>query len=147
LLDQQANIEWGCFGRINLMSEELISLMAEAGCRAIFYGIDSGSPRVLDRTLKELSVDSILPTLETSAKYFDRIEASFILGYPFETYEDFLFTLNLGAEASKLAPAVNIQLHMLSPLPSSPIYEEFKKTLVAPEKGRLALPAVARSAL
>jgi anaerobic magnesium-protoporphyrin IX monomethyl ester cyclase len=36
LLDQQADIEWGCFGRINLMSEDLISLMAEAGCRAIF---------------------------------------------------------------------------------------------------------------
>ena len=145
LIDRQADIEWGCFGRINLMSEELISLMAEAGCRAIFYGIDSGSPRVLDRTLKELSVDSILPTLETSAKYFDRIEASFIWGYPFETYEDFLFTLNLAAEASKLAPAVNIQLHMLSPLPSSPIYEEFKETLVPPEREDsrcLLLPAL-----
>ena len=133
LLDRQVDMKWGCFGRINLMSEELIALMAEAGCRAIFYGIDSGSPRVLDRTLKELSVDSILPTLEMSAKYFDRIEASFIWGYPFENYEDFHCTLDLAASASKLAPTVNVQLHMLSPLPSSPIYEEFKETLVAPE--------------
>jgi hypothetical protein len=133
LLDRKVEVKWGCFGRINLMSEELIALMAEAGCRAIFYGIDSGSSRVLDRTLKQLAVDSILPTLEMSAKYFDTIEASFIWGYPFEDYEDFLCTLDLAAKVSKFAPAVNIQLHMLSPLPSSPIYEEFKETLVAPE--------------
>jgi radical SAM superfamily enzyme YgiQ (UPF0313 family) len=62
------------------MSEELIALMAKAGCAAIFYGIDSGSSRILDRTLKELSVESILPTLEISARYFDRIKASFIWG-------------------------------------------------------------------
>jgi len=40
---------------------------------------------------------------------------------------------------------VNIQLHMLSPLPSSPIYEEFKETLVAPESEDsryLLLPAL-----
>ncbi len=145
LLDLGAEIEWGCFGRINLMSEELISLMAEAGCRAIFYGIDSGSPRILERTLKELSVEQILPTLELSAKYFDRIEASFIWGYPFEEYEDFLGTMDVAAQASRLASAVNIQLHMLSPLPSSPIYEEFKDTLVLPEREDircLLLPAL-----
>jgi anaerobic magnesium-protoporphyrin IX monomethyl ester cyclase len=133
LLDRGADIQWGCFGRINLMSEELIALMAEAGCRAIFYGIDSGSPRILDRTLKEVSVESILPTLEMSSRYFDRIEASFIWGYPFETYEDFLCTLDLAARASQFSPTVNVQLHMLSPLPSSPIYQEFKDTLIYPE--------------
>ena len=145
LLDLHADIEWGCFGRINLMSEELISLMAEAGCRAIFYGIDSGSPRILERTLKELSVEQILPTLELSAKYFDRIEAPFIWGYPFEDYEDFLGTIGVAAQASQLASSVNIQLHMLSPLPSSPIYEEFKNTLVLPEREDvrcLLLPAL-----
>jgi anaerobic magnesium-protoporphyrin IX monomethyl ester cyclase len=133
LLDRGADIQWGCFGRINLMSQELIALMAEAGCTAIFYGIDSGSSRILDRTLKELSVESILPTLEISARYFDRIEASFIWGYPFETYEDFLCTLDLAAQASQFAPTVNVQLHMLSPLPSSPIYQEFRDTLIYPE--------------
>jgi anaerobic magnesium-protoporphyrin IX monomethyl ester cyclase len=133
LLERGADIQWGCFGRINLMSEELIALMAEAGCRAIFYGIDSGSPRILDRTLKELSVESILPTLEMSSRYFDRIEASFIWGYPFETYEDFLCTLDLAAHASEFSPTVNVQLHMLSPLPSSPMYQEFKDTLIHPE--------------
>ena len=134
MIERKVGVKWGCFGRINLMSEELIALMAEAGCGAIFYGIDSGSPAVLDRTFKELAAEQIFPTLQISAKYFEIVEASFIWGYPFESYEDFLHTLELAAQASKLAPKVNIQLHMLSPLPSSPIYREFEGSLAKPEE-------------
>jgi radical SAM superfamily enzyme YgiQ (UPF0313 family) len=145
LIEKNAGIQWGCFGRINLMSEALIALMAKAGCRAIFYGIDSGSPAVLKRTVKELKAESILPILQVSARYFELIEASFIWGYPFESYEDFRLTLGLAAQASELAPKVNVQLHMLSPLPHSPMYLTFKGELLTPEpedQRWLLLPAL-----
>lgn len=145
LIERNAGIQWGCFGRINLMSEALMQLMAKAGCRAIFYGIDSGSPTVLKQTVKELKAESILPILELSARYFELIEASFIWGYPFETYDDFRLTLELAAEASRLAPKVNVQLHMLSPLPHSPMYLTFRGDLMRPEpedQRWLLLPAL-----
>jgi radical SAM superfamily enzyme YgiQ (UPF0313 family) len=145
LIERNCDLQWGCFGRINLMSEPLIELMARAGCRAIFYGIDSGSPAVLRSTIKELDADTIIPTLEISAAYFDRIEASFIWGYPFETYDDFKLTLDLAGRASLLAPKVNVQMHMLSPLPSSPLYLEFDGTLLPPDpedRDWLLLPAL-----
>ncbi len=145
LLDQRVDIEWGCFGRINLMTPELIELMARAGCTAIFYGIDSGSQAVLDRTVKKVRVEDIMPVLKLSASYFDRVEASFIWGYPFETFQDFRMTLELAAEASYLAPVVNIQLHMLSPLPLSPIYKTYSKLLRKPDpqdRPWLLLPAI-----
>jgi len=145
LLERRSNVMWGCFGRINLMTPELIDLMARAGCRAIFYGIDSGSQRVLDRTVKKVRVKDIVPVLKLSAEYFDRIEASFIWGYPFETLEDFYATLDIAAQASQFAPVVNVQLHMLSPLPMSPIYREFSDLLKEPESEDirwLLLPAV-----
>ena len=133
LIQRGSNITWGCFGRINLMTPALVDLMAEAGCRAIFYGVDSGSQRVLDRTVKRMRVKDIVPVLKLSARYFERIEASFIWGYPFETLEDFNATLNVAAEAALLAPITNVQLHMLSPLPMSPIYREFAGELLYPE--------------
>ena len=145
LIDRKSNIRWGCFGRINLMTPELMALMAESGCNAIFYGIDSGSQRVLDRTVKVVRVGDIVPVLKESARYFRQIEASFIWGYPFETYDDFQQTLEVAAEASLLSPTVNVQLHMLSPLPLSPIYREFSDQLRAPEPEDsrwLLLPAV-----
>jgi radical SAM superfamily enzyme YgiQ (UPF0313 family) len=133
LLASGSNFEWGCFGRINLMTPELIELMARAGCRAVFYGIDSGSPSVLKETIKSVKAETILPVLKLSAQYFDQIEASFIWGYPFETLQDFQLTLELAGEASLLAPRVNVQLHMLSPLPNSPIYRAFAGKLLKPE--------------
>jgi anaerobic magnesium-protoporphyrin IX monomethyl ester cyclase len=145
LIARDCGLQWGCFGRINLMSEGLIELMARAGCRAVFYGIDSGSPAVLRSTIKELDAETIYPVLELSAAYFDRIEASFIWGYPFETYDDFRQTLELAGRASQLAPKVNVQMHMLSPLPSAPIYTNFKGTLLEPEpedRDWLLLPAL-----
>lgn len=145
LIERDCKLQWGCFGRINLMSERLIDLMARAGCRAIFYGIDSGSPAVLRSTIKELDATTIYPILQLSAKYFDRIEASFIWGYPFETYDDFQQTLELAGRASELAPKVNVQMHMLSPLPSSPLYRNFGGNLLKPDpedRDWLLLPAL-----
>jgi anaerobic magnesium-protoporphyrin IX monomethyl ester cyclase len=145
LIERDCGLKWGCFGRINLMSEKMIELMARAGCCAIFYGIDSGSPAVLRSTIKELDANTIYPTLEISAAYFDRIEASFIWGYPFETYDDFQQTLELAGRASHLAPKVNVQMHMLSPLPSSPLYKDFAGPLLNPEiedRDWLLLPAL-----
>jgi len=145
LLERDMHLEWGCFGRINLMTKDLIEAMAAAGCRAIFYGIDSGSQTVLDRTVKRVRAEDVLPVLELSARYFDKIEASFIWGYPFETLDDFKKTLDLAGEASMLAPRVNVQLHMLSPLPLSPIYREFNGSLCMPEpedRPWLLLPAL-----
>jgi anaerobic magnesium-protoporphyrin IX monomethyl ester cyclase len=145
LLARRSNLQWGCFGRINLMTPDLVELMAEAGCRAVFYGIDSGSQTVLDRTVKRMRAEDVVPVLELSAQHFDTIEASFIWGYPFETVDDFRCTLELAGEAARFAPAVNVQLHMLSPLPLSPIYREFPGPLLAPEPADrrwLLLPAL-----
>jgi radical SAM superfamily enzyme YgiQ (UPF0313 family) len=133
LIARDTRIKWGCFGRINLMDEELIKQMSRAGCRAIFYGIDSGSQKILDETLKRVKVEDIYRVVKLSAKYFDQIEASFIWGYPTETFEDFTETLNLAASLSEFAPKVNVQMHMLSPLPASPIYREFTGELLEPE--------------
>jgi radical SAM superfamily enzyme YgiQ (UPF0313 family) len=145
LVDRRSGISWGCFGRINLMSPDLVQQMAEAGCRSIFYGIDSGSQRVLDRTVKRLDASDILPVLRLSAQHFEKIEASFIWGYPFESLDDFRRTLDVAGEASLLSPTVNVQVHMLSPLPLSPMYQEFTGRLLEPDPADarwLLLPAL-----
>ena len=145
LIERRAGIAWSCFGRINLMSPELLDRMAEAGCNSIFYGIDSGSPDVLARTHKMVRPESVVPVIRHSASVFDMVEASFIWGYPFEELEDFKMTLDLVARVSEFSPRVNVQLHMLCPLPNSPIHREYPGPLLEPEaedRPWLLLPAV-----
>jgi anaerobic magnesium-protoporphyrin IX monomethyl ester cyclase len=133
LKQRRTNIDWGCFARINLMTPDLIEKMAEAGCRGIFYGVDSGSQKLLDQIGKKMRGEEVMPVLRLSAQYFKKIEVSFIWGYPFETLDDFRKTLALASEASMLAPVVNVQLHMLAPLPLSPLYTEYSNQLLDPE--------------
>jgi radical SAM superfamily enzyme YgiQ (UPF0313 family) len=132
MIERRAGLAWSCFGRINLMSPELLDRMAEAGCNSIFYGIDSGSPAVLARTHKMVRAESVVPVVRHSAAVFDHVDASFIWGYPFEDLDDFKLTLDLVAQVSDFAPRVTPQLHLLSPLPSSPIYREFPEPLHEP---------------
>lgn len=145
LLERRSGIAWSCFSRINLMSRDLAETMAEAGCRSVLYGIDSGSPAVLARTHKMVRAESVEPVIEYSAEVFDFVEASFIWGYPFEDLDDFRMTLDLAARVSRWAPRVNVQLHRLSPLPNSPIYREYPSPLLEPDpqdRPWLLLPAV-----
>ncbi len=145
MIERRAGLAWSCFGRINLMSPELLDRMAEAGCNSIFYGIDSGSPAVLARTHKMVRAESIVPVVRHSAAVFDHVDASFIWGYPFEHLDDFKMTLDLVAQVSEFAPRVTAQLHLLSPLPNSPIYREYPDVLREPEpedRPWLLLPGV-----
>ena len=100
LIDRKVGVSWSCFGRINLMTPELVELMAQAGCRSVFYGIDSGSPAVVARTHKMVRPESVVSVVRYSAEAFDNVEASFIWGYPFEELDDFKMTLDLVAECT-----------------------------------------------
>ena len=145
LIDRKAGLFWSCFGRINLMTPELVDLMAEAGCRSVFYGIDSGSQAVVARTHKMVRPEIVVPVVRYSAAVFDNVEASFIWGYPFEELDDFKMTLDLVAECAQFAPRVNVQLHRLIPLPNSPIYQEFPGPLLEPDPADrpwLLLPSI-----
>jgi len=39
---------WGCATRVDLVDDHLLSAMAQAGCRSIQYGVESGSQKILD---------------------------------------------------------------------------------------------------
>ena len=45
--DERLNLSWICLTRANLVDEELLGLMKEAGCHSIQFGFESGSERIL----------------------------------------------------------------------------------------------------
>ena len=44
--DPEDTFIWGCSARTDCVDEELIELMSRAGCRGIFFGIETGSRRM-----------------------------------------------------------------------------------------------------
>ncbi len=86
---------WGAITRVDIVSERLLQAMARAGCYNILVGLESANESTL-RSLKKFNVN------ERSAREFIRIAhangievtASFMLGLPHETRDDFRRTVD-----------------------------------------------------
>ena len=49
IMDRNVKIPWACMARVDLMDEELLEIMGEAGLCAIKYGIESADKEILKR--------------------------------------------------------------------------------------------------
>lgn len=120
-------LNWSCLARIDLMDEELLDRMAGAGCNGVFLGIESGSNAVLKAINKRFTIQDAISKVEMSTKYFDRVIASFIWGFPFETMEDLKLTIFSVLAMSHLGAMVGLKL--LSPMPLSRLGIEYRDKL------------------
>jgi len=124
---ERMGIRWACTGRINLMSQELLAEMASSGCKAIFYGVESGSDMVLEKVKKDFSAQEAVEVIHTTLDYTGAV-ASFIWGFPFESKEDLLKTLLLMVYLSQIG--VDARLNRLTPFALAPLYKEYGDHLI-----------------
>jgi radical SAM superfamily enzyme YgiQ (UPF0313 family) len=115
-----------CNMRFGAASKEDYSLMKEAGFRLLLFGIESANQGTLDRLKKGLKVEEIIESCKQarSAGLYPHITIMF--GYPWETYEEALNTLNLGKWLLKKGYAWTVQATVVIPYPGTPLFEECK---------------------
>lgn len=102
IIQRGLKIAWYCSSRIDTITEELINIMAAAGCYKILYGIETGSPRMQKVIRKNLSLDKCEPIIKFTRSKGLKVVASFIYGFPEETEEDFEYTFELMQNIQKL---------------------------------------------
>lgn len=118
-------IAWECYGRVNLMDEGLMAAMAGAGCRRVFYGIESGSNAVLNQLRKGTTIEQAEEVVRLSTRYFAKVALGFIWGLPFESLADFEATLRAIGRFVGFGPQIEIELSLWTPFPSSALYEQW----------------------
>lgn len=74
------------------MTYELLVKMKKAGCSAIYYGLESGSNRILKKMGKLFTMEEAEKVLENTHKAGILATVNIIVGFPGETEEDFLET-------------------------------------------------------
>lgn len=117
-------LSWDCQTRVDLVDEQLIKIMKDAGCLKIAYGIESGSPRILKLMKKNIGLDRIKQAFRLTKTNGIIACAFFILGaHPEETKEDIEMTRSLLFET---APDV-FQLSIICPYPGTQIHELMRK--------------------
>lgn len=118
LKELNQKLTWGCTGRANLMTEDLISTMVDAGCVLIGYGIESGSQKMLDLVKKKVTVEQAKNAIRLTKKYLGWADCSFMIGYPGETKETIRETIDFCKELD-LTPEV---IFFLTPYPGTALY-------------------------
>ena len=111
-------ITWGCSGRANLMTEELIATMAEAGCVLIGYGIESGSQKMLNIMKKKVLVEQAKQAVRLTQQYLGWADCSFMIGTPGETKGTIQETIDFCKQLS-LIPEV---IFFATPYPGTELY-------------------------
>ena len=75
---------WSCTGRANLVDDDMVKLMKNAGCVSISYGFESGSQRILRSMNKKITIDEMEKAVRLNRKYEIMLPISFIIGMPEE---------------------------------------------------------------
>jgi radical SAM superfamily enzyme YgiQ (UPF0313 family) len=128
LLDSGENFNWGCSARIDCVDNELISLMSKAGCKGIFFGIESGSDRLQKSINKNLNLSEAVDRIQHADKLGIKTAVSLITAFPDETEDELGETLNFFVDSLRFDNA-EPQLGLLAPLAGSPMYTKYKDEL------------------
>lgn len=98
IINDELNIRWSCFGRVNEIDEELCFLMARSGCEKVILGIESGSNQMLKNCNKSgVNTEKIKEAVSILKKYKIDAEGSFIIGIPNETEEETMRTIEFAS--------------------------------------------------
>lgn len=86
LRDLDYPLEWGCATRVDMVDADLLEAMAGSGCRAIQFGVESGSQQILDR-VKGISKEAALEAVATAVEAGIEVACSFMIPFPEDTRE------------------------------------------------------------
>lgn len=110
--------------RLSTLDEDILHLLEKAGCYSLGLGIESGSPSTLKNMRKAQSVDEIKEKVNLIHRVTKiRTTGFFIIGYPTETEDDILQTIEL----SKELPINRAQFTICLPVPGSEMTETMIK--------------------
>jgi radical SAM superfamily enzyme YgiQ (UPF0313 family) len=123
LLRKDLSVSWACETRVDTLSRDLVALMAKAGCRAFYFGIESGSQRVLDHLGKGITVQQIVDALTWSRTAGIRAYCSLLAGVPGETFTDLRRTVSL----MKTLRPFQYTFNVFVGLPDSSLYSEIRQ--------------------
>ncbi len=118
IIESKMDVIWECLARVDQMTRPLLQKMAKAGCVDILYGIESGSPKVLEKIKKRISLEQARQVCKWTKESGMWCRATFLMGLPFETKEDMRQTIDFAKSLDLDIAYFNI----LTPFPNTEVY-------------------------
>ena len=123
LIDADLKVKWTCNSRVDYVDEELLKLMARAGCWYISWGLESANEQILKHARKGTNPARAKQSLLWAKQAGIKNWGYFIIGLPGETRESIQETIDY----SKHLPLDIALFHIAAPYPGTPFFFEVLK--------------------
>jgi anaerobic magnesium-protoporphyrin IX monomethyl ester cyclase len=123
IMKRGLKIKWDCETRVDMVTKELLQKMKTAGCIAIWYGVEAGSKEVIEAMGKGISLTQTMNAFNWANEVGLMTVASMILGFPGETHETAMQSINLLAKIK----SDEIGVYIATPYPGTPMHDYVKK--------------------
>jgi radical SAM superfamily enzyme YgiQ (UPF0313 family) len=108
--------------QIDRLSDLELLTLAQSGLRRIFFGLESGSIKVMRSVNKRLDLETAYRTAERCERVGIRPSFNLIFGLPAEEEEDLRDTLAVVDRIGRANPNCDFFTNIFSPYPGSPIW-------------------------
>jgi anaerobic magnesium-protoporphyrin IX monomethyl ester cyclase len=116
---------WECLARVDSLDDTTYLEMYKAGCRRVYFGIESGDDTVLKLMNKKITAQEARHAVVVAHEAGLEVGAFFILFYPGETNQTVLNTLHFTTNL----PLDYLGLTMPYPLPGTKLYERVRSQI------------------
>lgn len=125
MIKDNVKIHWNCLNgiRADMVDEELIQLMYDAGCYRVAFGVESGDDAILKSVEKQQTIDVVRRAFKICKKVGIETVGFFMLGLPDEKEEHLIKTIKF---AKEIDPDI-AKFDIFTPLPSTPLYVQLKE--------------------
>jgi anaerobic magnesium-protoporphyrin IX monomethyl ester cyclase len=118
----EKEVEWIAQCRVDTVDREMLEAMKAANCGYILFGVESGSPEMLKKMKKGITLDKVRSAMELTRQVGIKTQAFFLFGIPGETRETVRETIEFAKELN----ASSTQFAIAIPHPGTALYEECK---------------------
>jgi anaerobic magnesium-protoporphyrin IX monomethyl ester cyclase len=129
LINSRLKLVWAAETRVNLLNDEsLLKLMKKAGLVQFDFGVESGSPAMLEEIRKGITVEQTRKAFELCRKNNIRSFANIMFNLPGETENDVMLTENL---LDEIKPTV-VSMMLTVPYLGTKIYDKYVSPKLSP---------------
>ncbi len=115
-------VEWIAQCRVDTVDHEVLSAMKAANCGYILFGVESGSPEMLEKMRKGITLERVREAFRLTREIGIKTQAFFLFGIPGETQGTIRQTIELAKEIN----ASSTQFAVAIPHPGTALYDECK---------------------
>ncbi len=117
----------GCNMRFGALSFDEYKLMKKAGFRFILYGLESANQKTLDMLNKGVTERQQIDTCKMASKAGLDPHLTIMFGYPWETKQEALKTVETARFLLKKGHAKTWQVTIVIPYPGTPLFQQAKE--------------------